>query len=630
MGQMNKYLGNIPQCQYQHDDDFPCPLSLDDKTEGVLLDNTFSIIRFTPNLSLFFNVLEQDKGRSLLHFTYNFEYENLVEDLKFVILTLKPITKSIITNEGVFYQLTIQSCIHENGEKNVCLLFEPAEQITEIETIPLVAYDYESVFENSAFGMGIMEEGNRFVRVNPALCNMFGYNKEEFIGLTADDITFPADRNLKIDKRKQYNGVFSLIKRYVRKNGSIFFGKLTVTYVRDSSGKLTASLPCIEDITDFYESQKKLRASEAQFRSLFEHSPLGVAMTAIDGRIKEANPAFCKMLGYSKGETTQKRVSEISYVEDKKVEGFYADKIRKGEIDNYTIEKRFIKKDKTILWTNLSISVIRDKYNKILYIIGMIADISQQKKAELALIDYKNKLEETIKKRTEALQRSNEELSNFAHAASHDMKQPLRTMSSFAKLLQKRYSDKLDDRGHEYLNYIIDGAQNMSSLIHGLLEYAQFSFDKEDLFVRQNLNTILAVVRQNLRKQISENNVKIIAAELPSDTPMIIAKMIQLIQNLISNAIKFRPKNKKCVIQLASKDLGTHWQISIKDNGIGISTAHQKKIFDIFTKLHNSSEYKGNGIGLATCKRIVEQHQGKIWVESVEGEGATFHFTLKK
>ena len=217
MGQMNKYLGNIPQCQYQHDDDFPCPLSLDDKTEGVLLDNTFSIIRFTPNLSLFFNVLEQDKGRSLLHFTYNFEYENLVEDLKFVILTLKPITKSIITNEGVFYQLTIQSCIHENGEKNVCLLFEPAEQITEIETIPLVAYDYESVFENSAFGMGIMEEGNRFVRVNPALCNMFGYNKEEFIGLTADDITFPADRNLKIDKRKQYNGVFSLIKRYVKK-----------------------------------------------------------------------------------------------------------------------------------------------------------------------------------------------------------------------------------------------------------------------------------------------------------------------------------------------------------------------------------------------------------------------------
>ena len=471
---LNKYYsGNLPS---------------NEVIAGILLNKQFEIISFSDLFSSFFNVLPQDKGRSLLHFTHNFTYPNLLKDLKFSQLTLKPIQKTIQTTDGGYYTLYITSYEYEINQKNTCILFMKGQKppSTSIEATE-IDYNYESVFKNSAFGMAIMKGGNQFTKVNPAFCNLFGYTEEELKSLSPDDLTHPEDLNLNIGQRKQYKGVFSLVKRYIRKDRSVFYGRLTVTYLKDKSDNLIASLPCIEDITDFHEAQLALTDSEARFRNLFEYSPVGVVIASLDGRITEVNTKFCDMLDYTKAELYQKKIVEISYPSDKKIEGAYADKIRLGEIDNYTIEKRFFKKGGEVIWTNLSISVIRDANQNIIHIIGMIADITKQKAAELALIESKNHLEEIVKKRTIELKRSNEELSNFAYAASHDMKQPLRTMSSFANLLNRRYSKQLDQRGQEYLNFILHGAQNMSNLIAGLLEYAELSFEEHDYFQKKRL-----------------------------------------------------------------------------------------------------------------------------------------------
>jgi light-regulated signal transduction histidine kinase (bacteriophytochrome) len=224
------------------------------------------------------------------------------------------------------------------------------------------------------------------------------------------------------------------------------------------------------------------------------------------------------------------------------------------------------------------------------------------------------------------LRRSNEDLESFAYIASHDLQEPLRSINGFLSLLQQRYAGQLDAKAKEYIAYAVGGATRMSHLINDLLQYSRVG-RKERQFQPTDSAQVLAGALANLQGAIEEAG----AAVTYDDLPVVMGDqvlLIQVFQNLIGNAVKFRSPERPCDIHIGCEKNGTDWEFSVKDNGIGIESEYYERIFLIFRRLHTQQKYAGTGIGLAICKKIVERHGGRIWVESKPGEGSTFRFLL--
>jgi signal transduction histidine kinase len=233
--------------------------------------------------------------------------------------------------------------------------------------------------------------------------------------------------------------------------------------------------------------------------------------------------------------------------------------------------------------------------------------------------------ERELRKTSDDLTRSNAELKQFAYVASHDLQEPLRVIAGFVKLLEKRYKGRLDPDADGFITHTVDGVKRMQALIHDLLEYSQVDAKKRE-FKHADSAVIVQQAVHNLKAAIEESHPRITYEDLPvvmgDDT-----QLVRLFQNLIGNAIKFRGSEAPD-IHIAAGKKEHEWVFSVSDNGIGIDPGHAKKIFVIFQRLQKIDRYPGTGIGLAICKKIVEHHGGRIWVESEPGKGATFYFTL--
>jgi signal transduction histidine kinase len=234
--------------------------------------------------------------------------------------------------------------------------------------------------------------------------------------------------------------------------------------------------------------------------------------------------------------------------------------------------------------------------------------------------------EEALQARARELARSNAELERFAYVASHDLQEPLRMVASYTQLLGRRYKGKLDDDADDFIAYVSDGIARMQALINDLLMFSRVG-TKGGEMVPLELGGPLSAALQNLRLAIEASQATITHEVLPKVTANE-AQMVQLLQNLIANAIKFR-RDVPLHIHIAAEPVGGDWQISVADNGIGIDAEFFSRLFVVFARLHTRSEYPGNGIGLAICKKIIERHGGRIWLESVLGQSTTFFFTLR-
>lgn len=244
-------------------------------------------------------------------------------------------------------------------------------------------------------------------------------------------------------------------------------------------------------------------------------------------------------------------------------------------------------------------------------------DITERKVAEA-------KLQRTLVD----LERSNKELEQFAYVASHDLQEPLRMVSSYTQLLAQKYQGQLDEKAKKYIDYAVDGAVRMQVLINDLLTYSRVNTQGEPLKTVDS-HSALGEALRNLSATIQESEALVINDNLPNINADY-SQMVQLFQNLIGNAIKFRSTDTPPRIRISASDQGSVWRFSVKDNGIGIGAEYADKVFVIFQRLHTRQEYPGTGIGLAICKRIVERHHGRIWFESEPGNGSVFHFALPK
>jgi light-regulated signal transduction histidine kinase (bacteriophytochrome) len=219
----------------------------------------------------------------------------------------------------------------------------------------------------------------------------------------------------------------------------------------------------------------------------------------------------------------------------------------------------------------------------------------------------------------------NKEIEQFSYMASHDLQEPLRTLTNFSRLIKEEYADKLDADGNKYVEFIFNSAKRMNDLVKGLLEYSLL--EKSSLLVAVDCNMIVNEVLADLNDTINAHNANISVQELPQIYAYA-TEFRLLFQNLLNNAIKFRKKDVSPEIVISAAMLDKEWQFSIKDNGIGISEHDKEKVFILFKRVHGRDEFEGTGIGLAHCKKIVDMHKGKIWVESNLGSGSTFKFTI--
>ena len=284
------------------------------------------------------------------------------------------------------------------------------------------------------------------------------------------------------------------------------------------------------------------------------------------------------------------------------------------------------------------VSVFADLYRKnrecVVANSVLSSEVERRRRVEEQLRQLNQTLEEHVAERTQELQqhaarlqRANEALEEFAYAASHDLQEPLRNVAIYAELFTKRYGANLNEEACRFLGIINEGAQRMGQLISSLLEYARADYLDEPTPVSDG-EEVLAQVLHNLNRSVQESCAAITHDRLPS-VPIKGVHLEQLLQNLIGNALKYTKDGEPARVHVSATQDGGQWCFSITDNGVGIETQYQAKVFDLFKRLHNPrGPYAGAGMGLAICQRIVERYGGRIWVDSEAGQGATFHFTI--
>ena len=366
------------------------------------------------------------------------------------------------------------------------------------------------------------------------------------------------------------------------------------------------------DITEHRKAEELLQKSEARLRQFYDSSIIGVFYYNLDGSIIEANDKFLEIIGYTQEDLQAGLIKwdKMTPQEYRSVDKYAITELKaKGIAMPY--EKEYIRKDGSRIPIFLGAAITDDARNEGA---AFVLDVTDRKRAEKML---KLKLEE--------LARSNEELEQFAYVSSHDLQEPLRMITSYLQLLQKRYQGHIDDKADKYINFAVDGASRMQNLIIGLLEYSRVGTE-DDEPGSIDCEFILNKVLSDIKAVIKENNATISHDSLPE----VIAdstQMIQVFQNLILNGIKFHSEQAP-KIHIAVEKKESEWIFSVQDNGIGIDPQYSERIFEIFKRLNSRDRYPGTGIGLAICKKIVERHGGRIWVESELGKGSTFYFTL--
>ncbi|HZX31094.1 MAG TPA: PAS domain S-box protein [Rhodocyclaceae bacterium] len=758
-----------------------------------------------------------------------------------------------------------------------CHRLDAVAEPARTESAPFNAIPFDAVFDLAPDAVIIADGNGRVVKVNRKACALFGHGDEDFSRLRMADL-FPelADEDM-LPQMRPPRGMtpHRLASPALRRDGVSFPAEIEVgSLAVDGHDWIVA---VVRDVSEARKAAEHLKQSERQFRDIFDHAPIGMALTALDGQVVEANESLCKLLGYTHDQLLGVRFQDITHPDDLDAHAGSFQDMAAGKLDTYRVERRYVHKDGTPVWTLLGVSLQRDTRGQPRRFLFQIVDIGAIKAAQEALaasevrlqrvlegsndgfwdrhipsgtttfsprwatmlgyesseiipemgsweklvhpddlpicrrilaehlagerdryeavyrmrhksghwvwilargkayewdadghplrmagthtdvtvrqlttealrlrertlkavlealpigvwiadangritsanpaalaigpgvryralaedgkrsedawgedgrtvpphdwalaraiqrrekigeqlvevefadgskktvlnsgapiLDEEGKplgaiavnqdmtqwlqLEQDLLRRTYQLEESNRELEQFAYVASHDLQEPLRKVSSFAQLFAKKYAGHLDEAGQTYINFMVDGASRMQILVDDLLHYSRLTrVDRSHQEV--DMDAVLDGVLADLQLFIKETGARIEAGRLPAiqgDASQLRA----LLQNLISNAVKYRAPDRPPEVQVgASVQAGeaTFW---VRDNGIGIDPRYFEKIFVIFQRLHARSEYPGTGIGLAICKKIVDNHAGRIWVESSPGQGATFFFTL--
>jgi PAS domain S-box-containing protein len=361
------------------------------------------------------------------------------------------------------------------------------------------------------------------------------------------------------------------------------------------------------------EERKRVEAREAFYVAAVRSTNDAMITTRTDGTITGWNPAAERMFGFSSAEATGKNISMLLAAEQQAEHAGMMERVCIGErIDNFETTRTTQDGRRRDLSYNMS--PIVGERGETAGVCVIARDVTRRKARERTLLE-----------RTEELRRSNAELEQFAYVASHDLQEPLRMVASYTELLGERYAGQIDARADKYIGYAVDGAKRMQRLVNDLLTYSRVGRVEQPL-AATDMNNVVSEILRGLNSAIADADAVVEVLPLP----VVVADSVQIgqvLQNLIGNALKFRAARRMHVTVGANRS-PDGWEFHVADNGIGIDPRYGERIFQMFQRLHGRDEYEGNGIGLTIAKKIVERHGGRIWFDSVPGEGTTFHFTI--
>lgn len=485
----------------------------------------------------------------------------------------------------------------------------------------------QALLETAPDAMVIVNGYGQIILINAQTEKLFGYKKDELLGQDVE-ILIP-DRFL--GKHPGHRKLFfANAKARTMGEGQALFGKhksgkefpveISLSPLETEEGLLVSA--AIRDIS-------KRKKAEEKFRNLLESAPDAIIIVNEAGVIQLVNAQTEKMFRYGRAEMIGNRIellmpARYNDVHQEHRENYFKNPKVRQMGEGFDL----MGKDKNGKEFPVEISLSPLETEDGLLVSAAIRDISEKKKLENQIREINIILEKKVQYRTAELETKNKELEQFAYVASHDLQEPLRTIASFVDFLKEEYVGKLDDNADNYLVYISQASERMQTLIKDLLDYSRIG--RKRVIQEVNCNDILSDVLADLSSSIEETQAKVtVTGSLPV-VKGYTTELKQLFQNLISNSIKFHKDNVPPEININGEKINGGWQFSFKDNGIGIEKKHHDRIFIIFQRLHNRTEYEGSGIGLSHCKKIVDLHGGQMWVDSEPGKGSNFQFTLNE
>jgi PAS domain S-box-containing protein len=486
---------------------------------------------------------------------------------------------------------------------------------------------YRGLLEAAPDAMVVVNAGGQILLLNRQAENQFGYSRDELIGQSVKSIIPEgfAERLLADGTRTAAEALAQHIGTGLeligqRKDGSAFPIELMLSPFASPDGILVTA--AIRDITLRQKSEEALRASEALFRGFIESAPDAMVIADSLGTIVLVNAEMERLFGYRRDELIGKPVETLMppryrVIHPKHVHSFVSQPRPRPMGQGRQLFG--LRKDASEFPIELNLSPLETATG--LHIASAIRDVSMRKQMEET-----TRQKEILESKTIELTRSNDDLKLFAFVAAHDLQEPARMVASYTQLLAKRYMGRLDADADEFIGFAVDGAQRMQLLIRDLLAYCRVETAGE-AFHETSSEKALDLAVLNLRNAIEDSTAVITHGPLPT----VVAdgtQLLQLFQNLIGNAIKYRGADAPRVHVSATRSEDNAWIFSMQDNGIGIDGEYFDKIFGMFQRLHGREDFSGTGIGLTVCKKIIERHGGRIWVESELGKGSTFHFTL--
>ncbi|WP_332897150.1 PAS domain S-box protein [Haladaptatus sp. CMSO5] len=521
---------------------------------------------------------------------------------------------------------------------------------------------YEKIFETIQDGVYSVDEDNRFTMVNDAYAEMIEYSPEELIGAHSSTVvdaeTTAAAQEIKQNLERGEAETAKLEADVHTASGRTIRAEATFALL-PADGDSYERVGVVRDISDRVARERTLQSYARQQRAVSELGQLALENPDLDDLFTHAaqlvvdvlDTDYCKVLeldaaaerllvrhgvGWRDGVVGSVSVSSVEPESQASYTLLSGEPVVVTDLPNDT---RFSGPHLlTSHGVTSGVSTIIGSLESPWGILGA-HDTAQQSFTEedvsfvqsvaniLAEAIERHRYQDELEALIEELKESNERLEQFAYIASHDLQEPLRMVSNYLQLIERRYSDTLDEDAREFIEFAVDGAERMRAMINDLLRYSRVDTETEP-FEPTASEAVVERVLSNLQMQIEQTGIEVTVESLPT----VIAdrnQLEQVFQNLLSNAIKYR-SDEAPRVEIDVTERETDWLFAISDNGIGIAADRQERIFEVFRRLHSREEYPGTGIGLALCRKIVERHDGRIWVESTPGEGSTFYFTLPR
>jgi PAS domain S-box-containing protein len=564
---------------------------------------------------------EEYIGHSITEFHAD---QTAIEDILQQLLSDRPVQEyetELRCKDGSIRNVLIDSNSSWRNDKFVrtrCFTRDITDRKRAEEALRQSEQRFRAIFDGTFQFMGVLTPEGRLTEANRTALDAIAANLEDVVGQpfweTPWWVHSPVmQAQLKQAIAKAAKGELVRFEaEHILADGTSVFVDFTLKPVFDEVGKVIMLIPEGRDISDRKQMEEALRESEQRLQSMLDNSTAVIYMKDTQGRYMMINRSYEVLFHLDRNEVKGKTDQDIF---PKEIADAFQANDREVVAAGTALETEEVAPQDDGLHTYLTVKFpLFNAEGAIYAICGMSTDISDRKRGEVELQNQK-----------QDLARSNDELQQFAYVASHDLQEPLRMITSYLELLERRYKGQLDDKADQFIAYAVDGAARMHTLINDLLSYSRVGTRVQQLEA-VDCKEIVQNVLTNLQVTIAQSNAIVTQDPLPflkADS----SQLTQLFQNLISNAIKFK-REEPCRIHIGAESINDQWLFSVRDNGMGIDTQYMDRIFIIFQRLNSRAEYQGTGIGLAVCKKIVERHGGNLWVESTLGQGSTFYFTL--